>query len=118
MPLTPEIEAKLLLLARQQGREAAQVVREWVEWHLGDDGAHYTGDRLQRLLADFEEQAPGPAREIAREQARDELEAMLLDGLDAGEPVDVNAAMWDELRCEAHAELRARGRVKPAATAL
>ena len=47
-------------------------------------------------------------REDQKRRAKQRLDALLLEGLDSGEPIPANAEFWTELKREAMARLRAR----------
>ena len=43
-----------------------------------------------------------------KRRATERLDALLLEGLDSGEPIPVNAKVWDDLKREALSKLEAR----------
>jgi antitoxin ParD1/3/4 len=49
-------------------------------------------------------------RRDQKRRAKERLEALLLEGLDSGEPIVADAAFWAGVRREAVAKLRARGK--------
>ena len=51
-------------------------------------------------------------RQDQKRRAKDKLDALLLEGLNSGDPIPVNAKFWAELKREALAELEARKKTK------
>ena len=51
-------------------------------------------------------------RQDQKRRAKDKLNALLLEGLDSGDPIPVNAKFWTELKREALAKLEARKKAK------
>lgn len=49
-------------------------------------------------------------RNDQKRRAKEQLDAMLLEGLHSGDPIPVNAAFWRSLKQEALAKLEARKR--------
>ena len=47
-------------------------------------------------------------REDQKRRAREKLESLLLDGLNSGDPLPVDAEFWSNLKREAVAKLKAR----------
>ena len=47
-------------------------------------------------------------REDRKRKAKEKLDALLLEGLDSGAPIPVNAKFWTDLKQEALAKLKSR----------
>ena len=62
-------------------------LREFVERQVAEGGYPSPSDYVQSLL-----------REVQKRKAKEQVEAMLLDGLNSGEPIEVTAAYWEEKR--------------------
>ena len=60
-------------------------LREFLERQVAEGGYPTASDYVQSLL-----------REVQKRKAKQQVEAMLLDGLKSGEPIEVTAAYWEE----------------------
>lgn len=51
-------------------------------------------------------------RSDQKRRAKEKLDGLLLEGLNSGDPIPVNAKFWDELKREALAKLESRKKAK------
>jgi len=72
-------------------------MRAFVEEQLKNGGYSTASEYVRELI-----------RNAQKEKAKARLEALLLEGLDSGDPIDVTPEYWRELRDEAHRRLAAR----------
>ena len=72
-------------------------MRAFVEEQLKSGGYSTASEYVRELIRDAQK---------AKAQAR--LEALLLEGLESGDPIEVTPEYWRELREEAHRRLAAR----------
>jgi antitoxin ParD1/3/4 len=74
-----------------------QEMREFVEEQLRAGGYSTASEYIRELI-----------RNAQKEKARARLEALLLEGLDSGEPIEITPEYWDQLRAEARQRWDAR----------
>ena len=72
-------------------------MRAFVEEQLKSGGYSTASEYVRELI-----------RDAQRHAAQNRLEALLLEGLDSGDPIEVTPESWRELRDEAHRRLAAR----------
>jgi antitoxin ParD1/3/4 len=71
-------------------------LHEFIESQVADGGYGTASEYISTLV-----------REAQRQKARERVEALLLEGINSGEPIEVNAEYWEEKHCrlrEGHVE--------------
>jgi antitoxin ParD1/3/4 len=72
-------------------------LKQFIDEHVAKGGYSTVSEYIRALVRDDQ-----------KRKAQERLEALLLEGLESGEPTEMTKENWDEIRREAAARLKAR----------
>jgi antitoxin ParD1/3/4 len=75
---------------------------------LPEELKEYVEEQIQSGYSTPSEYVRELIREDQKRRAKERLDTLLLEGLNSGDPIPVNAEFWTELKREAMAKLKAR----------